>query len=651
MRLITQQQDSLLAAGNTGYRSHIIHDSAWNTWMSHKQTLWLMPGLVLFLGACWFMAHPYMGIWHDARLYAVDALARLRPGIYDRDLFLEFGSQGKFTLFPSIFAALISWLGLDNAALELALIGKLVWFISLVALAHRMERSWSWLLGLLIVLAYPTYYDSYKVFSYGESFATPRIYAEALSMLALVAWLNAKPVLAWSLVVFSGLLHPLMAIPIAGLMGLLTVYTLRHSARAMWLMAAGVVCTGLILLLIPDLHERVASTYDTAWLEALRLRNPYVFLDKWSNATFGHMAWIGLVLGLCAFRIQSAIARVAGATLVAATGLVLLAWLGASVWDNVLLTQLQLWRALWLAQLLALLLLGGLLPRLWRADFSDRVLAASLVAALLAHGWNSVLISVASIILGQVLRRVAPRIDTASFPWKILPFLIVLPGAVSYLLSIPYFIISNGFFYDKPYWRTLASDGAVPLALAAACYWVAFKGGIRTEKWLASLGATALLVALMTWNTFDPELPRINLKPTFPQLRDRIPPGSVIAAPISGSPGIIWFGLKRASYVSQLQTAGSLFNRDTALEGLRRLKRMQAAGFPNSSIIWRNKYQVQSTTHSVQSVIDLCTDDGLDFVLLSGQWEGAEQYSTQGRVVLSLYACQDLRRHNMLPQL
>lgn len=617
---------------------------AWNAWMGRQPASWLIAGFTLFLGAVWFMAHPYMGLWHDTRLYAVDALALLRPDIYDRDLFLAFGSQGEFTLFPRIFAWLISQLGLDDATLALALTGKLLWFVSLVSLARRLEPSWAWVLGLLLVLVYPAYYDSHKIFSYGESFATPRIYAEALSMLALVAWLRSKPALAWLLVVLAGLLHPLMAISVASLLGLLACTVQRQSAWAVWPMIAGALGTGVALLWIPDLHQRLISTYDPAWLEAVRLRNPYVFLDQWNDDAFGGMVWVGVILGLCALRMQTAIARVSGAALATTIVLVVLAWVGTSVWDNVLLTQLQLWRGMWLAQLLALLLLGGLLPRLWQSDYPDRVLAASLVAAILAYGWMSGFIAVAGVILMRIFRRAGARVDTASSPWKALPFLLVLPGTVAHFLALPYWFQFNELTTGTPIWRTLAGGDSVVLALAAAFYWAAWKGGARTAKWLGRLGAAAMLVAVFTWAAYDRGYALTSREPVYAQLRDRIPPGSVVAAPVAGTPALIWFDLHRASYVSQLQTAGSLFSRDTALEGLRRLKQMQAAGLPYSSLAWGDTRPAQSNQPSAQSVKLLCNDPDLDFVILSGARDGAEKYSRLGHVALSLYACSDLRK-------
>ncbi len=169
--------------------------------------------VLVLIGACWFAAWPYMGLWHDSRLYALEALARLAPGSFDRDIFLAYGSQGKFTLFPGLFAALIERFGLEDAAFALTLAGKMLWIGSLAFLSRQLLPWPLALFGFLLVLAYPAFYDSHKVFSYGESFATPRLYAEALYVSGAGRMVERTSCLAWLLVLLAGLFHPLMAIP------------------------------------------------------------------------------------------------------------------------------------------------------------------------------------------------------------------------------------------------------------------------------------------------------------------------------------------------------------------------------------------------------------------------------------------------------
>ena len=85
---------------------------------------WL-PAAALGLGVvAWALAHPYQGIFHDANLYTLQALARLHPQSLSQDVFLKFGSQDRFTLFSPIYAAAIRLIGLDHAAALLTLFSR-----------------------------------------------------------------------------------------------------------------------------------------------------------------------------------------------------------------------------------------------------------------------------------------------------------------------------------------------------------------------------------------------------------------------------------------------------------------------------------------------------------------------------------------------
>ena len=78
----------------------------------------LTRGLTLAFGltALYVLAHPYLGIEHDALLYALQALRHLYPEALGGDLFFRHGSQDAYTVFPWLYAALIGRVGLGPAA-------------------------------------------------------------------------------------------------------------------------------------------------------------------------------------------------------------------------------------------------------------------------------------------------------------------------------------------------------------------------------------------------------------------------------------------------------------------------------------------------------------------------------------------------------
>ena len=68
--------------------------------------------LGLFAAASWIATHRYHGIWHDGVLYAGQAVFRLDPLPFAKDLFFAFGSQDQFTVFTGIYSQVVQMLGL-----------------------------------------------------------------------------------------------------------------------------------------------------------------------------------------------------------------------------------------------------------------------------------------------------------------------------------------------------------------------------------------------------------------------------------------------------------------------------------------------------------------------------------------------------------
>jgi hypothetical protein len=143
--------------------------------------------LCLLCFATWALVHGYQGIFHDAILYTLQALARLDPGALSQDVFLRFGSQDRFTIFSPLYAAAAQWLGAERAAAALTLAFQLALFAGAWALARSVMPRGLALLGVLVLIAVPGYYGPDRVFSCVESFLTPRMAAEALALGGIAA--------------------------------------------------------------------------------------------------------------------------------------------------------------------------------------------------------------------------------------------------------------------------------------------------------------------------------------------------------------------------------------------------------------------------------------------------------------------------------
>ena len=66
--------------------------------------------VALLLAALWLVMHGYHGLTGDGQIYAFQAFARLHPQLAT-DLYLQYTSQDRFTLFSPLYAWWIALLG------------------------------------------------------------------------------------------------------------------------------------------------------------------------------------------------------------------------------------------------------------------------------------------------------------------------------------------------------------------------------------------------------------------------------------------------------------------------------------------------------------------------------------------------------------
>lgn len=321
----------------------------------HRRLLFALPRLRTILAwmallTLWLATRPYHGIWHDSQLYSVQALRLLNPEAYTRDLFFLYGSQDDYTLFSPLYAQIIRWLGLDQAALVLTILGQALWLLGAAALARRLlPVPWHWLgLGLVIVLN--DYYGHY-VFSYGESFVTPRLYAEALCMLGMSGLLQDR--FWWALLAFviAFLLHPLMAIG-AGFVAFFW-WLIRCPFITLVIACTGLLAIGLLVWFDIAPFSNLVLRMSDAWYDVADARSAHLFLHNWDISNWNRIV-LTFALLMLVWRSDSVPFRsMALATMLAMVCGLMLAGLGGELWRSVLLIQLQLWRVLWFATLLS----------------------------------------------------------------------------------------------------------------------------------------------------------------------------------------------------------------------------------------------------------------------------------------------------------
>src|SRR5882757_2402502 len=192
-----------------------LHSSA--SRLDSYATSRLCLGVVGLIGiATWALSHSYRGIFHDAGLYTLQALARLHPDSLAEDVFLKFGSQDGFTIFSPIYAAASRWLGVELAGAALTLVLQWALLAGAWILARAVMPLWVTMFGVAVLIAVPGDYGSDRIFTCIEPFLTPRMAAEALVLGSLAAALRQRTALAVSLGIAAVLIHPIMAMAGAG---------------------------------------------------------------------------------------------------------------------------------------------------------------------------------------------------------------------------------------------------------------------------------------------------------------------------------------------------------------------------------------------------------------------------------------------------
>ncbi len=143
--------------------------------------------------ACWIATRPYLGIVHDALLYAAQALHGMGGGQFGDDLFFAYGSQDSFTLFSFLYRPLISTMGIARAHLAMTVLGQALWLAGLLMVlrAAYPDRKKFLAATAASALAYAGY-GGFNVFQYGEGFATARLFAEALVLGAMALGAKAR---------------------------------------------------------------------------------------------------------------------------------------------------------------------------------------------------------------------------------------------------------------------------------------------------------------------------------------------------------------------------------------------------------------------------------------------------------------------------
>jgi hypothetical protein len=543
----------------------------------------------LLAAITWALSHHYKGLFHDAQLYTLQALAHLSPGSLSHDVFLRFGSQDEYTIFSPLYALVIHWIGTEPAAAVLTLTLQLGLLLGAAVLARTVVPGTPALVGIALLIAIPGSYGAAEVFTCIESFVTPRMGAEALVLGSLAAALHGRWRLAWAFLAAAILLHPVMAA--AGLCGLLCLYIAipRPKLAAALLAPAG--ATLLLIAVFAPVDGRFGH-FDATWLTLVEYRSPYLLLQSWTLEDWGRTAvyLATLAVGATALPADAAegpssgrarkLARVALLTGLGGLALTLVA---CDRLHLVLLTQLQPWRWLWLAVVVAALLLPAIALACWQAGLPGKTAVALLVAAWIFGSGVFALVTAAFAVVTPLMKRLRPGEAR-----------LVLYGACALLLIAASLRMAGNLLFSEvsyidpqiPLWIRRATsfvhDGTVPLAVILFAALLASRPrGMPGLIALATVSAATLLALLPeVWAGWSQQRFPPALQEHFAPWRALIPPGREVFW--SESAPETWVLLERPSYLSVVQTSGMVFSRAAALEMQRRAIALSAVVPPGA---------------------------------------------------------------------
>ena len=588
--------------------------------------------LLITLLCVWSLIYEYRGLVYDAQIYAIEALAKLRPSLAG-DLFLQNVSQDQFTIFPRFYAWVIEIVGLRSAALLMTIVFT-IWILSaswdLIATLANSDLAW---LAIFMLVILEGYYGAFGVFYISEPFLTARLPAEALVATSLACYVRGQERVAFGVAFAAFLVHPLMALP-----GSLIIICMRLPPRAIVLAASLVIAVVLAAAIAANTlpsAARILAVMDVPWINVVRERSQFLFMQLWrvNDWALNARALLSLVFAMMVFRAGRAHNLAFVALAVGATGIAI-AVIASLIGPVALLMQGQPWRWPWISTLLGILLLPPIAYGAWRADRFGSVCSSLLIA-----GWLlPVEAGAACVSFALVVWTVRSKIPAAWTKYAQPAAAIIVLALVSWSLMNSWTSVAKmapvppGESFVAACARAVFTSKLWCVLLVGAAWWAikSSRGILAPIAISALLGASASTVIFHSSIHVRPYGSQSDMR-EFSEWRDRIPPGSnVFVTNGYDSGSFVWFTLQRNNYLSPGQSAGVVFSRVTALEVQRRSEVLLPLTDPNWKILTRIRTStpprsVASTALSAgitgfrpltaQSLVDVCQDPQLGFVI------------------------------------
>jgi hypothetical protein len=604
-----------------------------------RRRLAVLVGVVWML-AFYFLCRPYRGVRHDARLYFAQTQFHLTPDWMSSDLFFQNGSQDRYTIFSTLFAPVLKSFGLEFAEIGTLLILHLLFWIAAFLVVRRIQSPLRW--GMLAVLAVmPHFYGPGMTFSFGEPFLTARTLAEPLCLFALAALAANRTRLALACLPLALVAHPLIAIPVWAIAWYMLC---ERDRRWLW---AGIALAGPMIAGASGVapFDGLFKRYDEHWFAHVYSTNNFDFLYGWSKETWAVVFFDLSLLTVAAWHPDMPLRRLLRATLVTTVVLCLVSAVLCDGLHLILPTQLQLWRSLWVAHLMALLALYPCAIALWNRSLAGRLASAALLlAAVIVYSevkTSFVFAGVAVALALLALRGAELRPRLAIGGIAVCAAGAIIMGVLQMLeyLMLVLQHVQTGLALDEV--RSIPAAIAQLMLLVA---WLALIVAYRSaRRWAlpASLavGVLGTAIGVNQWDQRDAVSRYVEAhygqsNPFGVELRPN--------AQVYWWKDMLWTWvlLQRPAYASSANEAAAIFGRDSTLEMERRLKilipmTIQIEGCIEIARSGLGNFKAEECRYTDNAIRDVCrTPGGPGYVVLMNALQmpplGVWNYRTPG---------------------
>jgi hypothetical protein len=432
----------------------------------------------------------------------------------------------------------------------------------------------------------------------------------------------------------------------------------------------GVAATLAVTVAAIELPTRVLTVMDARWLDVVRERSQFLFLQLWSIHDWEINAQSLLYLAFTAIAVTDPRVRklCTAAALVGAAGLAI-ALIGGLIGPVAILVQGQAWRWIWISVLLSALLVPLTALRVWRENQCGPFCALLLMSGWTLPGIDGVAcVGVALIVWlarpligshrsGNFRLWSAAVLGVAIATWTLINCWPILSPATPASAHLPVSAMPVQYAFAM----------RVPAVLLGTLIW--WGNTIKRKAWLSALFALVLAAfsALICPAAF--RQPRTLASGVevheFSDWAKAIPATStVLITPSHDAGGFVWFTLARPNYLTLDQSAGVVFSRATALEIRRRSEILLPLLDPDWKILSslntqssREHQQVETARPlTAKALMGICTDPQLGFVISpeklgfdplpdehTGTWKGWNLYDCRKVRSVPSPACSQCR--------